>query len=141
MPRRPPHPCAHSGCGALVHGAEGRCTRHRRQVARERDDRRDTSTSRGYGSDWQRLRKRKLQADPLCEGCKDRGRATLACEVDHIIRIVERPDLRLDWANLQSLCSRCHAAKSAAERSGRPAKGCDENGVPLDPGHHWRRDL
>ena len=139
MPRRPPRPCAHPGCRALVHGAEGRCDRHRRQVARERDDRRGSSTARGYGSDWQRLRVRKLQADPLCEGCKSQGRVSLAEEVDHIVRIVERPDLRLDMDNLQSLCRPCHAAKSAAERSGRLVKGCDVDGVPLDPGHHWNR--
>jgi 5-methylcytosine-specific restriction endonuclease McrA len=63
----------------------------------------------------------------------------LAEEVDHKIRIVERPDLRLVWENLQSLCGRCHAAKSAAERSGRPMIGCDVDGVPLDPGHPWNQ--
>ncbi len=64
-----------------------------------------------------RLRRLKLQADPLCESCKPEGRVRLAREVDHVIRITERPDLRLDWGNLKSLCSRCHAAKSAAERA------------------------
>ncbi len=37
---------------------------------------------------------------------------------DHIIRIADRPDLRLDLANLQTLCSRCHAAKTAREDGG-----------------------
>ena len=140
MPRRPPRPCQHPGCGVLVHGAEGsRCDKHEQQQQREQDQRRGSSTARGYGADWQRLRRRKLMADPLCEGCKPSGRATLAVEVDHKIRITERPDLRLDWDNLQSLCQPCHAAKSAAERSGKPIKGCDADGVPLDPGHHWNQ--
>ncbi len=139
MPHKPPRPCSHGGCGVLVTGSESRCPDHRRQIARERDDRRGGSTSRGYGSDWQRLRRRKLQADPYCEDCKSRGRATLGQEVDHKIRIVERPDLRLNWNNLQCLCQKCHAAKSAAERSGRPVKGCDVNGVPLDPAHPWNQ--
>ena len=137
MPNRPLHPCAHPGCSVLVDGGESRCPEHRRQIAREREDRRGSSTARGYGADWQRLRKRKLQADPLCEDCESRGRVTLAEEFDHIIRIVERPDLRLDWDNLQCLCQKCHAAKSAAERSGRPVKGCGVDGNPTDPAHPW----
>lgn len=32
--------------------------------------------------------------------------------VDHVIPLRERPDLRLALANLQSLCWRCHAAKT-----------------------------
>ena len=98
----------------------------------------NNSTARGYDRRWRKLRKRKLQSDPLCEDCLERGRTTLAQEVDHIIRITKRPDLRLVWDNLRSLCKPCHDAKSAAERSGRPVKGCDVHGVPLDPGHHWR---
>ena len=123
----------------LVDGSESRCPEHRRQVAREREDRRGSSTARGYGADWQRLRRRKLQTAPLCEDCKSRGRLTLAVEVDHKIRISERPDLRLDWDNLQSLCAPCHAAKSAAERSGRPMRGCDVDGTPTDPAHPWNQ--
>ncbi len=127
MPHRPPHPCAHPGCSVLVDGGESRCPEHRRQATREREQRRESSTARGYDYAWQRLRRRKLQVDPLCVGFKSQGRASLGQEVDHIIPLSQRPDLRLVWENLQSLCGRCHAAKSAAERSGRPVKGCDVN--------------
>ena len=137
MPRRPPRPCAHPGCRELVHGAESRCDRHRRQINRERDDRRGGSTSRGYGSDWQRLRKRKLLTDPYCADCESRGVVTLAEEVDHILTIAERPDLRLVWDNLQSLCGSCHRAKTAAQRSGKPMRGCGLDGTPTDPAHPW----
>ncbi len=125
----------------MVHGAVGtRCDRHEQQQQRELDQRRGSSTSRGYGSDWQRLRLRKLRTDPLCASCEERGRVTLAEEVDHVIRITKQPGLRLDWSNLQSLCRPCHAAKSAAERAGRPVKGCDRDGIPLDPEHPWNRN-
>lgn len=99
-----------------LHRAPG--TRSKQERQRERDQRRGSSTARGYDYAWQKLRVRKLQADPLCESCKSRGRVTLAREVDHLMRISERPDLRLDWDNLRSLCERCHDAKSAAERAG-----------------------
>ena len=104
MPNRPP-----------IHRAPG--TRSKQERQREHDQRRGSSTRRGYDYTWQKLRKLKLQTDPLCKGCESQGRLSLAEEVDHIIRITERPDLRLDWGNLQSLCGTCHDAKSAAERA------------------------
>jgi 5-methylcytosine-specific restriction protein A len=35
--------------------------------------------------------------------------------VDHIRTIRDRPDLRLDHANLRSLCKPCHDARTARE--------------------------
>ena len=104
MPNRPP-----------MHRPHGAPSKQERQ--RANDQRRGSSSSRGYDYAWQKLRDRKLRADYLCASCESQGRATLACEVDHIIRMSERPDLRLDADNLQSLCRPCHAAKSAAERA------------------------
>ena len=98
-----------------MHRPPGAASNQQRQ--RERDQRRGSSAQRGYDYAWQQLRLLKLQTDPMCESCKPEGRVRLAREVDHVIRITERPDLRLDWGNLKSLCSRCHAAKSAAERA------------------------
>jgi 5-methylcytosine-specific restriction endonuclease McrA len=34
---------------------------------------------------------------------------------DHIVPIQIRPDLRLEWGNLQSLCRRCHDSVKAQE--------------------------
>ena len=120
MPRRPPRPCAHPGCRELVHGAESRCDRHRRQINRERDDRRGGSTSRGYGSDWQRLRKRKLLTDPYCADCESRGVVTLAEEVDHILTIAER------FGSAESLPNqRRHGIRAADVQS--------ERALPLPP--------
>jgi hypothetical protein len=37
--------------------------------------------------------------------------------VDHIIDIADRPDLRLDEDNLQSLCAQCHGRKTRAKQT------------------------
>lgn len=132
MPSRPRRPCQHPGCGVLSHATY--CDRHTTQRHRERQRRRGTTTQRGYGADWQRLRDRKVAANPLCEECLTRGETSPAEEVDHIIPIERRPDLRLVWDNLQSLCSTCHARKTAHERGGgwaaRP-KGLRPSNIPL----------
>ena len=42
---------------------------------------------------------------------------------------------------LQSLCPACHSRdKQQLERSGF-VRGCDRDGVPLDPSHPWRQEL
>lgn len=68
---------------------------------------------------WRRLRKRKLQANPLCEDPHWThlllGRPVLACEVDHKQRRRDFPELAFRWENLQSLCKRCHSRKTAME--------------------------
>ena len=87
---------------------------------------------RGYGRDWQALRIQKLQADPLCEFHKDRGKIVLAEVVDHIKPISEALELRLDWDNLRSLCKECHDKYTLAEASpaARP-RGLRPSRIPL----------
>ena len=44
--------------------------------------------SRGYGADWQRVRKIVLERDGhlcQCKHCKTEGRTSIATEVDHIV--------------------------------------------------------
>ena len=73
--------------------------------------------------------------------CEEQGRVTLATVVDHIEP--HRDDLELFWDrenNWQGLCSSCHSgAKQELESTGR-IRGCDVDGRPLDPEHHWNRD-
>jgi len=93
---------------------------------------RGTSTQRGYGSAWRRLRDRVLARDHhLCQSCLARDRVEQATEVDHIL--LKARGGTDDMSNLQSLCSECHATKSAAERGRerkkRPLIGPD--GYPL----------
>lgn len=65
---------------------------------------------------WHRLRAIVLAREPLCRVCFNAGRTTEASSVDHITPRQQRPDLAYVEANLQPLCSACHAIKSQQER-------------------------
>ena len=60
-------------------------------------------------SEWRKIRKAKLMAQPLCELC-----GAVAEHIHHIISFVNEDDamkqmeLLLNWENLQSLCQECH---------------------------------
>lgn len=84
-----------------------------RRLSRPRPRRRKSSTKRGYDRQWRNVRLIKLQADPLCEDCDRNDRSTEATEVHHIRKIKDAPELRLDLDNLMSLCTPCHAIRSA----------------------------
>lgn len=84
------------------------------------DRRRPSPAERGYDRDWYRVRRLKLSRDPVCEFCQER----LATEVDHILTIRERPDLRLVMTNLRSACRPCHSRRTAREQGfARPRGG------------------
>lgn len=63
---------------------------------------------------WRKLRKVKLEKDPLCEECLKHNIHTPAKVIDHKVPI-NQGGAALDIANLQSLCDRCHNRKSAKE--------------------------
>lgn len=96
-----------------------------------------------YGYLWQKVRDQHLKIEPLCRACKQAGRVTAGTpeqplHVDHITPI-KQGGAEFSHDNLQTLCIDHHNQKTAAERAGKPwrRKGCDANGMPLDPGHHW----
>ncbi|WP_017732726.1 HNH endonuclease [Nafulsella turpanensis] len=64
---------------------------------------------------WQKVRVMKLQHNPLCEECERQGILNPGNEIDHIISITIRWDLRLSWDNLQTLCKPCHSRKTMEE--------------------------
>lgn len=72
----------------------------------------------GYDSGWRKLRKRRLDAEPLCRHCTAKGLVTPAVEVDHITpKALGGQDT---WDNTQSLCKPCHQEKTCQEiRSNR----------------------
>lgn len=84
-----------------------------------------SSTERGYGSRWQRIRAHVLRTQPLCRPCFADGRVTAATEVDHVVPKVDGGGDEID--NLQPICRRCHADKSA--REGRGDRGSDLRGL------------
>lgn len=95
---------------------------------------------------WQKLRKLKLSAQPLCEGCRPH-RMTPANTVDHIHPISDGGSAFPGLDGLRSLCPSCHSAKTArgveagAIKTSKPRKGCDANGNPLDDAHPWGKSL
>jgi 5-methylcytosine-specific restriction enzyme A len=85
---------------------------------------------------WQRLRKLKLQQNPLCEDCLKRQLVVPAVAVDHFFRISAGYEAFPPLNQLTSLCVPCHNYKSRGEQLGwkiphRQFHGCDENGMPI----------
>lgn len=88
---------------------------------------------------WARLRKAKLSETPLCDTCAMRGRRVIAEAADHIVSIASGGEAFPPLEGLRSLCTPCHSIKTnALDRAGGKGvaiKGCDVNGLPLDPDH------
>lgn len=112
MPTAPLQPCAEPRCPVLV--TSGRCLAH--QPPPKPDHRRRLETRlyrRWYATvRWFRLRDNvRMTAASTCAGC---GRVVLELDVDHITPHRGNPKLFWKRENLQALCKRCHALKSAA---------------------------
>jgi 5-methylcytosine-specific restriction endonuclease McrA len=98
-------------------GASGATTGWQRRDGR-------SSTARGYGADWRRVRAAVLAAEPLCRTCAAQGRVERATQVDHIEGFAGVADpARLSVGNLQPLCAACHAAKTARAAQNPRVKG------------------
>ena len=67
---------------------------------------------------WRRMRAAQLRQEPCCRACTAKGRVTPATIVDHIVPYRDGSDF-FDATNHQSLCSSCHARKSAQEGHAR----------------------
>ena len=88
-----------------------------------------SSTERGYGSEWRKVRNAYLYANPLCTMCAAQGKTVAANVVDH--KIPHKGDQELFWSqeNLQSLCASHHNSdKQMLERSGRTRTTFDADG-------------
>lgn len=86
---------------------------------------------------WRAIRAQVLTEQPLCLICQMQGKIEPAVHVDHI----DNDAHNNERSNLQGLCARHHSEKTAAEMRGKiwRVKGCDANGFPHDPGHHWNQ--
>lgn len=60
-----------------------------------------------YNVKWEKLRKKKIAINPLCEFCNAAGE-----DVDHIIDHKGNLKLFYDLKNLQTLCKSCHMRKT-----------------------------
>ena len=87
------------------------------------------------GKAWRRLRAVILGEQPLCQYCPP-GTVTPATEVDH----ANFDPADNSRENLVSTCKPCHSIRTMASLYGRPARmGCDEQGNPINPAHHWNQ--
>ncbi|MFE3839401.1 HNH endonuclease [Pseudogemmobacter sonorensis] len=98
-----------------------------------------TRHQRGYGAAWDKLREIILCRDRrLCQQCLRAGKAGHAHAVDHIIPKSKGGTDDLD--NLEALCKRCHAEKTAHEGAEAQAalreegrRRIGEDGWPIEP--------
>lgn len=100
---------------------------------------RESAAKRGYNRRWQEYRERYLREHPLCAMHLEQGSVVPSMVVDHIAP--HRGDYKLFWdpKNHQALCKTCHDRhKQRLEKSGTMI-GCGLDGIPIDPGHHWRK--
>jgi 5-methylcytosine-specific restriction protein A len=88
----------------------GRIVKDRCEYCNPKENHKQTTKERGYDYSWDKLSKLKRTHNPLCEVCCEKGMVTPATEVHHKVKIKNRPDLRLDWDNLMSVCRSCHEA-------------------------------
>jgi 5-methylcytosine-specific restriction protein A len=121
----PIRPCSRSGCHALARARF--CDRHAREHSTKCWSR--SKTVKRSITAWRKLRDYQIAREPLCRECLSRGHVCAAVEVDHIVPL-SRGGEELDENNIQSLCAKCHRAKSmreAAEGRARSGRG----GYPL----------
>ncbi|WP_083264625.1 HNH endonuclease [Pseudohongiella acticola] len=113
MPSKPPRPCRSPMCGGLTIKPHGYCDKH--EHLHKPWSTGSAGKGRG-GRPWRRKRDRILQRDKgLCQPCRRTGRVSPASQVDHIIELASG-GTDAD-SNLESICSTCHKAKTAAAAS------------------------
>lgn len=119
MPTIAAKPCRN--CGILVRDGTTYCQAHKRVVRQQGEEKRESSTRRGYGYKWQQAREQFLREHPLCE-CPDcqtgKVRVTPATVVDHIVP--HKGDMKRFWdrKNWQAMAKRCHDKKTARDDGG-----------------------
>lgn len=109
-------------CGAITHNKCGYCDEcyDKKQKQKEvgwaiTQKEKGTSTERGYGYAWQKLRLRVIKRDKgLCQECLRKGFVTAGTDVDHIVAKCNGGTDDLD--NLQLLCKECHREKTLEDK-------------------------
>lgn len=123
MARRPSSPCRAKLCRSLTRERHGYCEAHE-HLARgwQRHQQGKSSSQRGYGSQWRKLRMLVMERDKwLCQPCLQQGRPTPAYAVDHIVNKAEGGTD--SPSNLQAICRPCHQAKTQQEASQARQRG------------------
>jgi len=119
MPYLPPRQCKHPGCRSIAVVRTSYCEAHKVAPIPWRGNK-GSSTARGYGVAWRKLRLLVLDRDSrLCQSCLAQGLVTAGNEVDHIKPKSLGGDDCL--TNLQTLCYSCHKTKTLKERVNKQA--------------------
>lgn len=110
-------PCRQFGCANYVvsQAQRGFCDAHADQRSNwnKRPQRVGSTTQRGYGHAWRKLREKVLQRDGyVCVMHSKQGAVVAATDVDHIVAKENGGTDEMD--NLQSLCRACHKEKTAS---------------------------
>lgn len=100
-------------CRAKV--PRGFCEHHAREQKAQYERNRLSSSRRGYGARWRKLRRSFLNKHPLCVECSRLNIVKEATVVDHIKPHRGNQDLFWDQDNWQALCKRHHDQKTATE--------------------------
>lgn len=102
------------GCPNLTDNRAGLCENHLLARSQQVDERRPSSSKRGYSAKWRAASAKFLAEHPYCaDGCG--GRSAV---VDHIKP--HRGDQKLFWdqGNWAAMTKRCHDRKTATEDGG-----------------------
>ena len=114
MTARIPIACRKQGCKNTTINSNGYCDEHQ-GCGWQRHQKGKTSSQRGYGAQWRKIRSVVLVRDNyLCQECLKQGLFVTATTVDHITPKAHGGSD--DLTNLQSLCNSCHKFKTARER-------------------------
>ncbi len=110
--KAPQRTCAGPGCAQLI--TEGaRCPACAAQSQRAAETQRGSSWRRGYDVVWQRVRTLYIRWHPECEDCLEAGLVGIpTTQVHHLVKVRDRPDLRLELSNLRGLCDACHSRRT-----------------------------
>lgn len=104
-------------------------------MTRGSDSRRRTTVEAGADALWKRVRREYLAAHPLCELCAAEQKTVPATVVHHRIPKAKRPDLRLEWSNLQGLCKHHHDSDAQQADQLGYSRRVGPDGYPVDPRH------
>jgi 5-methylcytosine-specific restriction enzyme A len=118
-PKKPCNRCKTAlTTGALCAACQEKADVISKEKTRRYDQARGTTTERGYGTDWQKVRAVQLREHPVCQcdRCREMGRVRPADTVHHIQPVERAPELRLDPGNLLSMGWGCHEAEEGRSR-------------------------
>jgi 5-methylcytosine-specific restriction protein A len=111
MADRALRPCKYAGCGELTRDISSYCDTHKSSS----DNRRESSSKRGYDYRWQQFRESYLRKHPLCIDCLNlkEKKYTEATEVHHKEKLKVNKEKKFEEENLMPLCEKHHKERTA----------------------------